>query len=84
MQTWNIEVFVDVLKELVPSLNWAHVIQELDHPGFLIKDPKGLHAIVFAYLKAEGNTPFPIQSIYKPWSNTMGQVNGNEIEYRGT
>ena len=46
-QTWNIEVFLDVLKENVPTLNWVQVIQELDHPGFLIKDPKGLHLIRF-------------------------------------
>ena len=73
-QTWNVELFIDVLKENVPMLNWTQVIQELDHPGFIIKEPKGLHLIVFAFLKAAPNTPFPMQQIYRKWVNAMGQV----------
>ena len=68
-----------MLKELVPSLNWLLVIQELDHPDFVIKDPKGLQFIVITYLEAAGSTAFPIQHIYKPWKNAAGQVMVLEI-----
>ena len=73
-QTWNVDIFVDVLKEVTPTLNWLQVIQELDYPGFMVKDPKGLQLIVFAYFKASSSTNFPVQFIYKPWKNSMGQV----------
>lgn len=72
--TWYVDVFVDVVKELVPTLSWVHVIQELDHPEFIIKNPKGLQLIVFAYFKASPNSAFPMQYLYKPWINTIGQV----------
>lgn len=78
-QTWNIDIFIDLMKELVPNLNWMQVVQELDHPGFLIKDVKGLRTIVYAYFKSAPNTNFPIQLIYKPWSNSMGQLSWIEI-----
>ena len=71
--SWNVELFVDVLKDLLPSLNWVQVIQELDHPGFVVKDPKGLQMIVYAFIKAS-NSQFPIQVLYKPWNNALGQV----------
>ena len=71
---WKIEIFLDVLKESVPSLNWSQVIFELDHPGFMIKDVKGLQLIVFSFLKSAQSTPFPIQHIYRKWKNALGQV----------
>lgn len=73
-QSWNVDVFVEVIKELAPALNWNQVIQELDHPEFIIKDPKGLQLIVFAYFKATSSSNFPIQYVYKPWKNALGQL----------
>ena len=73
---WNIEIFIDVIKESVPNMSWSQVIQELDYPGFIIKDPKALQFVLFSFIKATSNTPasFPIQFIYKPWKNSLGQV----------
>lgn len=71
--TWNIEVFVDTVKELVPNLNWRQVIFDLDHPGFLIKTTDAVRLIILAYLRAT-NDIFPVEAIYKAWSNTYGQV----------
>ncbi|XP_065678715.1 CCR4-NOT transcription complex subunit 1 isoform X1 [Hydra vulgaris] len=73
-QSWNVEIFIDVLKEIKPSLNWLQVMQELDHPGFFIKDPEGLQLILFAYYKSTNNSSFPIQCLYKTWINTIGQL----------
>ena len=76
--SWNVEIFVDCLKDIVPALNWRQVIHELDHPGFLIKGPDGVRIIVLGFLRAT-NELFPVDAIYKPWSNTQGQVCGQII-----
>lgn len=67
------EIFIDVIKDLVPTLNWTQVMQELDHPGFMIQDPKSLQFLVYTFFKAT-NGQFPVQIVYKPWNNTAGQV----------
>lgn len=66
-------MFVDSVKELVPSLNWMQVIFDLDHPGFLIKASDAVRLIILAYLRAT-NEVFPVEAIYKAWNNTYGQV----------
>ncbi|KAI1235489.1 CCR4-NOT transcription complex subunit 1, partial [Lamprotornis superbus] len=45
--TWNVEVLIDVLKELNPTLDFKVVTYELDHPGFQIRDSKGLQILSF-------------------------------------
>ena len=71
--SWNIEIFVDVVKELVPTLHWKQVILELDHPGFLVKNPDVIRLILLAFHRATSEM-FPIEAIYKPWNNPFGQV----------
>jgi len=71
--TWNVEVFVDSVKELVPNLNWKQVIFDLDHPGFLIKTPEAIRLIIMAYIRAT-NDVFPVEAIYRAWNNTYGQL----------
>jgi CCR4-NOT transcription complex subunit 1 len=41
--SWNVEVFVQALKEVVPNFQWANVVAELDHPEFVTKDRQGTH-----------------------------------------
>ncbi len=50
--TWNVTNFVDVLKEVVPALNWTEVISSLDYPGFALRGIKALEVIVAAYRQA--------------------------------
>ena len=71
--SWNVEVFVDTIKDLLPSLNWRQVILDLDFPGFLIKTPDAIRLILHAFIRATGDV-FPVEAIYKSWNNTYGQV----------
>lgn len=57
-----------------PGLNFKEVTYELDHPGFLIRDNKGLHIVVYAVQRGLGIEVFPVDLIYRPWKNAEGQV----------
>nr|KAF6409455.1 CCR4-NOT transcription complex subunit 1 [Rousettus aegyptiacus] len=72
--TWNVEVLIDVLKELNPSLNFKEVTYELDHPGFQIRDSKGLHNVVYGIQRGLGMEVFPVDLIYRPWKHAEGQL----------
>lgn len=77
--TWNIDVFVQALKEVVPNLTWSNVILELDHPDFLIKDRQSLIFLITLLrlgLQTSGfhSETFPIDHIYRRWSNIEGQL----------
>ena len=54
-------------------MNWKEVISCLDHPGFLISTVEALRLIVTACHKGL-QEPFPIELLYRSWSNTEGQV----------
>ncbi|XP_062477144.1 CCR4-NOT transcription complex subunit 1 isoform X12 [Pezoporus occidentalis] len=72
--TWNVEVLIDVLKELNPSLDFKVVTYELDHPGFQIRDSKGLHIVVFGIQRGLGMEVFPVNALYRPWKHAEGQL----------
>uniref|UniRef100_A0A8C4JN47 CCR4-NOT transcription complex subunit 1 n=1 Tax=Dromaius novaehollandiae TaxID=8790 RepID=A0A8C4JN47_DRONO len=72
--TWNVEVLIDVLKELNPSLDFKVVTYELDHPGFQIRDSKGLQIVVFGIQRGLGMEVFPVNAIYRPWKHAEGQL----------
>ena len=57
----------------VPELNWKDLISCLDHPGFLISTVEALRLIVTACHKGLQEI-FPIELLYRSWSNTEGQV----------
>ena len=57
-----------------PSLNFKEVTYELDHPGFVIRDNKGLHIVVYGVQRGLGMEVFPVDLIYRPWKNAEGQV----------
>lgn len=76
--SWNIEIFVQSLKEVSPSLQWNNVVAELDHPEFVIKDRQGLFILISALrqgFQALGFHPdtFPVDQFYKRWGNVDGQ-----------
>jgi CCR4-NOT transcription complex subunit 1 len=76
--SWNVEVFVQALKEVVPNFQWANVVAELDHPEFVTKDRQGLIILISALrqgLQTLGFHPetFPIDQFYRRWTNLEGQ-----------
>ncbi|XP_069510725.1 CCR4-NOT transcription complex subunit 1 isoform X2 [Ambystoma mexicanum] len=72
--TWNVEVLIDVVKELNPSLNFKEVTYELDHTGFLMRDSKGLQIVVYGIQRGLGMDVFPVDLIYRPWKHAEGQL----------
>ncbi|XP_054476263.1 CCR4-NOT transcription complex subunit 1 isoform X9 [Anoplopoma fimbria] len=72
--TWNVEVLIDVVKEVNPNLNFKEVTYELDHPGFIIRDSKGLHTVVYGIQRGLGMEVFPVDLIYRPWKHAEGQM----------
>ncbi|KAJ8950014.1 hypothetical protein NQ318_002425 [Aromia moschata] len=76
--SWNIEVLIQALKEVVANFQWNSVVAELDHPEFVIKDRQGLCLLINGLrqgLQTFGFHPetFPIDQFYKRWSNVEGQ-----------
>lgn len=47
---------------------------ELDHPGFMIRDSKGLQMVVYGIQRGLGMEVFPVDLIYRPWKHAEGQV----------
>uniref|UniRef100_A0A671N2T8 CCR4-NOT transcription complex subunit 1 n=1 Tax=Sinocyclocheilus anshuiensis TaxID=1608454 RepID=A0A671N2T8_9TELE len=72
--TWNVEVLIDVVKEVNPNLNFKEVTYELDHPCFLIRDSKGLQIVVCGIQRGLGMEVFPVDLIYRPWKHAEGQL----------
>ncbi|GFS04482.1 CCR4-NOT transcription complex subunit 1, partial [Elysia marginata] len=73
--TWNVDVFLQVVKEMNPHLNWKNVIFNFDHKGFLVSGKKGLRLLVQAFmLSGLQNDTFPIDLMYRPWTHTEGQL----------
>ncbi len=70
---WNVDVFVQVIRDLAPHLNWREVVSELDHPGFSILSKAGLRILVQGLFRGLQDV-FPVDQIYKPWKNSEGQV----------
>jgi CCR4-NOT transcription complex subunit 1 len=68
-QSWNVNVFVDTVKELQPKLNWHAVAKSLDMPGFYIPDQKGFTILLNVFKRAT-KEPFPISVAYDNWTNT--------------
>ena len=53
---------------------------ELDHAGFIIRDSKGLHIVVYGIQRGLGMEVFPVDLIYRPWKHAEGQVTDCYLE----
>ncbi|XP_071824170.1 CCR4-NOT transcription complex subunit 1-like isoform X2 [Apostichopus japonicus] len=71
--SWNIDAFVDVIKEVAPHMNFHVVAMELDHPALIIKDGKALQMVKNAIVRAT-QTEFPVEILFKVWNNKDGQL----------
>ncbi|KAI9257630.1 CCR4-Not complex component, Not1-domain-containing protein [Sporodiniella umbellata] len=72
--TWNIDNFVLAVTEKNPTLDWAHVFQELDYEHFFLYDSKGLDILVAAWRCNKGEEHFPIGLFFGQWKNLKGQL----------
>ena len=73
LKTWNLNVFVDTVKEMHPKLSWQAVIQGLDHPEFQLYDGRGLGLILTVYRRAT-KAAFPVDAMFGLWNNTSVQL----------
>ncbi|XP_015598376.1 CCR4-NOT transcription complex subunit 1 isoform X7 [Cephus cinctus] len=76
--TWNVEVFVQTLKEIQSTLSWNEVILKLDHTEFILKDRQGLNLLITGLrlgLQHQGYPldMFPVELFYRHWDNVEGQ-----------
>uniref|UniRef100_A0A131YE57 CCR4-NOT transcription complex subunit 1 n=1 Tax=Rhipicephalus appendiculatus TaxID=34631 RepID=A0A131YE57_RHIAP len=72
--TWNIDIFIQALYDLVPTLNWKEVVGELDFPGFFVKDRQGLKLLWHGLCRGLGSEPFPTDRLYRVWRNPDSQL----------
>ncbi|XP_047314979.1 CCR4-NOT transcription complex subunit 1-like isoform X3 [Impatiens glandulifera] len=74
MNSWNIDVLIDSIKQLAPSISWSAVIENLDHEGFYIPNEAAFSFFMSVYRRA-CQDPFPLHAICGSlWRNTEGQL----------
>ncbi|VVA30197.1 PREDICTED: CCR4-NOT mRNAion complex [Prunus dulcis] len=74
LNTWNIDVLVDTIKQLAPSTNWIRVMENLDHEGFYIPNQEAFSFFMSVYQHV-CQEPFPLHVICgSVWKNTEGQL----------
>lgn len=71
---WNVTVLVDGLALANPALDWHHVAQHLDVPGFEVPDEVALEMLMRIWRQAISDT-FPLSSLVGGlWKNAEGQL----------
>ncbi|KAI4368425.1 hypothetical protein MLD38_016982 [Melastoma candidum] len=73
-ESWNIDVFVDSVKQLAPGINWASVFENLDHEGFCLPNEEAFTFLMSIYHRA-CQDPFPLDAVCgSVWNNREGQL----------
>ncbi|XP_022770231.1 CCR4-NOT transcription complex subunit 1-like isoform X3 [Durio zibethinus] len=74
LSSWNIDVLIKTIKQLVPGTNWIRVIENLDHEGFYIPNEAAFSFFMSVYRHA-CQEPFPLHAICgSVWKNIEGQL----------
>ncbi|KAE9600761.1 putative CCR4-Not complex component, Not1, CCR4-NOT transcription complex subunit 1, HEAT [Lupinus albus] len=74
LNSWNIDVLIDTIKQLAPQTNWVQVFENLDHEGFLLPNEEAFSFLMSVY-KHACKEPFPLHAICgSVWKNTEGQL----------
>ncbi|KAK1305818.1 hypothetical protein QJS10_CPA10g00894 [Acorus calamus] len=69
LSSWNVEILVDSIKQLVPEMNWIRVMENLDHEGFYIPDEGAFTLFMSIYANA-CQDPFPLHAVCSSvWKN---------------
>ncbi|XP_057807321.1 uncharacterized protein LOC131021995 isoform X2 [Salvia miltiorrhiza] len=74
LNSWNVDVLVDSLKQLALGTNWINVMEKLDHEGFYIPNEAAFLFFMSVY-KHACQEPFPLHAICgSVWKNVEGQL----------
>uniref|UniRef100_A0A2N9FJB6 CCR4-NOT transcription complex subunit 1-like n=1 Tax=Fagus sylvatica TaxID=28930 RepID=A0A2N9FJB6_FAGSY len=74
LNSWNIDVLIDTIKQLAPATNWIRVIESMDHEGFYIPNQEAFSFFMSLY-RCACQEPFPLHAICgSVWKNTEGQL----------
>ena len=72
--SWDIQILIETLIELYPTIDWDEVFVALDHPGFEIMDARGFEMMVRVFSIAKKDIlNFPIHLLWSKWNNPKGQ-----------
>ncbi|XP_073064928.1 uncharacterized protein [Primulina eburnea] len=74
LNSWNVDVLVDSIKQLAPGINWINVMEKLDHENFYIPNETSFSFFMSVY-KYACQDPFPLHAICGfIWKNVEGQL----------
>ncbi|GFP80906.1 ccr4-not transcription complex subunit 1 [Phtheirospermum japonicum] len=74
LDSWNVDVIVESIKQLAPGINWINVMEKLDHEGFYISNEAAFSFFMSVYRHA-CQDPFPLHAICGfVWKNVEGQL----------
>ncbi|KAL6569340.1 hypothetical protein OROMI_013854 [Orobanche minor] len=74
LNSWNVEVLVESIKQLAPGINWVNVMEKLDQDGFYIPNEAAFSFFISVY-KHACQDPFPLNAICGfLWKNVEGQL----------
>ena len=70
---WDVPKLAATIKELLPSLDYEHLLFALDHPACVLKGVQSLRFIVSVAQELSGK-PIPEDLVYQPWKNPDKQI----------
>uniref|UniRef100_A0A2P2MSE8 CCR4-NOT transcription complex subunit 1 n=2 Tax=Rhizophora mucronata TaxID=61149 RepID=A0A2P2MSE8_RHIMU len=74
LNSWDIEILTETIKQLAPSTNWTQVVEKLDQEGFYIPNEEAFCFFMSVYRHA-CQDPFPLHAICGSlWKNVEGQI----------
>ncbi|KAL1818639.1 hypothetical protein ACET3Z_013508 [Daucus carota] len=74
VDSWNVDVLIESIKQLAPGINWIKVFENLDHEGFYIPNEASF-AILMSIYRYACQELFPLHAVCgSVWMNTEGQL----------
>ncbi|CAK9319222.1 unnamed protein product [Citrullus colocynthis] len=74
LNSWDVDVLLDTVKQLAPSVDWIRVMENLDHEGFYIPNEEAFSFFMSVYRRACQDA-FPLHTICgSVWKNMEGQI----------
>ncbi|KAL8091899.1 uncharacterized protein LOC141692281 isoform X1 [Apium graveolens] len=74
VDSWNIDVLLESIKQVAPGINWIKVFENLDHEGFYIPNEASF-ALFMSIYRYACQEQFPLHAVCgSVWKNTEGQL----------
>ncbi|XP_022867508.1 CCR4-NOT transcription complex subunit 1-like isoform X1 [Olea europaea var. sylvestris] len=74
LNSWNVHILVDSIKQLAPGINWINVMGCLDHEGFYIPNEASF-SLFMSFYRHGCQDPFPLHAVCgSVWNNVEGQL----------